>query len=55
MGPLVGGALAAIIYEFGFAANSCRDKAYDFFTIYYDHENYGPDGPRDPEREKLDP
>ena len=45
VGPLVGGAVAALLYDLVFAVNACRDKFKAFFTSkFYDEADYSSDG-----------
>ena len=44
IGPLVGGAIAAWLYDFVFAVNASVDKIRGFFQRNYDDSQFGPTG-----------
>lgn len=46
MGPLLGGAAAALTYEMIFAANASKAKMAAFFTRDYDDDDFDEDGQR---------
>jgi aquaporin-4 len=44
VGPLIGGALAALLYDFVFAVNSTGEKVRGYFTGGYDDSHYDKNG-----------